>query len=581
MALLLFAGIEDVRAQSITLHGGDLDKLLKENSLSTENLWIVNGNRLFYQAAEETDEVIPLGRVSGLLWNIAAMRLIDKGAFKPDEPVRWLMNDFEIDSPFRKTITLRHLLAGTAGFATPPWYASTLPYKTNRTSMKKDNDWRDHLTPISTPGSVGRDDIVGQALLAKAISSYWEQSYHKTLYDLVFAPLGIEESEMLIPTGEATSYDDFYAPVLDIRLSYSAFVKLMTILSVNRLDGEEDFLSRVNYEALMKGEGWKIHPLAPGRSYGLASSSIEGRRIARIYPTLWYSDLLATSSLSIISFPDAGIIMAVAYEGTHFFEHVKKLEDIATFIAREFIPETSWYKEDAVSGDNKEARNREGYFMLDDSATAWLGEKLRRAKRFSPYVTVSSDKVTFLQYGEIETYIRVAPRAYESKRGIKLYVSDFAGGYITVDDELYRYTGAMGNPNLLISPFLICIFILLTASIYWRSKRGKDWRRFAAWSITGTILFSVGFYSEIILYPTLWVEEQSLWAILLWRAAFNIGLMLLLTAPMYAWRFGKQNDFHENVKQIMVGSHVIVISAAALVLALLSVAWGLAGELMP
>ena len=86
---------------------------------------------------------------------------------------------------------------------------------------------------------------------------------------------------------------------------------------------------------------------------------------------------------------------------------------------------------------------------------------------------------------------------------------------------------------------------------------------------------------EVRYYPTVWIEEQSGLTVLLWRAMFNIGLMLILTAPMYAWRFGKQNVFHENVRQMMLGSHVIVVAAAALVLTLLSVAWGLAGELMP
>ena len=578
VAVLCFATAE-VRAQSITLHEGDVDALLKKNEIVTDNLWIINGNKHFYGAPDQ--QMISMGKLSGMLWNMAAMRLIDQGSFVPDKPVVLLIDDFEFASPFREIITMRHLLAGTAGFATPPWYSSKLGYLSSREKMKAGNDWRKHITAVSNPGLVGRDDPVGQALLAKAVISDWGEGYGESLQDLVFTPLGITADNVQMPTPAGTPYDSFFAPTLDVKLSAQAFIKILAVLSNNQLDNGEHFLSLVNYTALMRGQGWRVHPLGPGRSYGFSLSEIEGRRTASLLPSTEPSSHIAISGSGLIAFPEAGIVIAMTEAMSDGAALKQTLSRVAGLIAKEFIPRTNYFRERKDMEAVSEVRPREGYFMLDDAATSWLGEKLYRAKYFSPYIVVKRESVQVNFGGKQVVYNRIEPRLYQSLTGEKLYVSDGSGGYIAIGEGLFRYTGAMGNPYLLISPLLVCLFVLFTASIYWVSKRGRDWQRFARWSVAGGILLAGGFVMEVHYYPTVWIEEQSEFLVFLWRAIFNMGLMLILTAPMYAWRFGKQNVFHKNVKQMMLGSHVILIAASALVLALMSVAWGLAGELLP
>ncbi len=568
----------DARAQSIVLHEGDVRALLEKNAISANNLWIINGNKRLYQGDEQ--QMVSMGKLSGILWNIAAMRLIDQGSFSPDEPVVLMIDDFEVASPFREIITVRHLLAGTAGFAIPPWYSSKFGYTSSREMMKAEGDWRKHIIPVSKPGLVGRDDPVGQALLAKAVVSNWGENYAKSLQDLVFTPLGIAVENVQVPDQLNTPYDSFFSPTLDIKISGGAFAKILEVLSNNKLDDGEPFLSLVNYTALMKGQGWRVHPLGPGRSYGFALSAIEGRRTASLLPSSELSRISSPAS-GLIVFPDVGIVLAMT-DGEYGGAELKdKLNHIATLIAKEFIPRTNYFRERKEMETLDEVRPREGYFMLDDAATSWLGEKLFLAKYYSPYIIVKREHVT-VSYGGVQTlYNRLEPRVYQNADGSKLYVSDTSGGYIAFGGKLFRYTGALGNPFLLISPILICLITLCTAGIYWKSARGKDWRRFAQWSVVGALLLASGLIMEVWYYPTLWVEEQMGLAVFLWRAIFNIGLMLILTVPMFAWRFGKRNVFHKDVKQILLGSHVIVIAASALILTLLSVAWGLAGELLP
>ncbi len=578
VAALCFAAAE-VRAQSITLHEGDLHTLLEKNEIVTDNLWVINGNKHFYGSADQ--QMVSMGKLSSVLWNMAAMRLIDQGAFTPDAPVALLVEEFELASPFREIITMRHLLAGTAGFATPPWYSSKLGYLSPRKRMKADNDWRKHIIAVSNPGLVGRDDPVGQALLAKAVISDWGEGYGESLQDLVFTPLGITADNVQMPVPQDTPYDSFFAPTLDIKLSGQAFAKILAVLSNNQLKNGERFLSLVNYTALMQGQGWRVHPLGPGRSYGFALSAIEGRRMATLLPSTEPSSHMAISGSGLIAFPEAGIVIAMTERVSEGLALKQALIRVAGLIAKEFIPRTNYFRERKEMEAVSEVRPREGYFMLDDAASSWLGEKLYRAKYFSPYIVVKRDSVHVNYGGRQVLYNRIEPRLYQSLEGEKLYVSDGSGGYISIGENLFRYTGAMGNPYLLISPLIICLFVLFTASLHWNSKRGKDWKRFARWSVAGGILFAGGFVMEVHYYPTMWIEEQLGFLILFWRAIFNIGLMLILTAPMYAWRFGKQNVFHENVRQMILGSHVILIAASALVLALMSVAWGLAGELLP
>lgn len=576
VAALCFATAE-ARAQSITLHEGDLRALLEKNAVDTDGLWIANGRKVHTWG--HLDSSIQLGRLSGLLWHVAALRLIEMKKLDADKPVVLYIDDFDMGSPFRKSVTLRHLLAGTAGFAIPTFHATTLDFTDTFSSFPTNNDWQDYIAPISEPGLGARDDIVGQALLAKVILTVWGKNITTTLEDLVFAPLGIEAGVSLPESLEYT-YDAFFAPVTDISISVTAFGNFLSVLSNNLQADGERYLPLTLYEALVKGAAWKIHPLGPGRAYGFASGAIEGRRSATILPSPFLRRHVFSEHMGLILFPDAGIVIAERQTGA------KRVHDdllkVARLIAKENIPRTNYFRERKELEALEEVRLRSGYYMLDDMATAWLGEKLNRAKYYSPYISISRAKVSVSMDGALpRIFKRVDARAYQGADGTRLYVSAGAGGYISIGDQIYRYTGAMGNPYLLISPLWLCLVLLMSAGIYWNSLRGKDWQRFARWSVVGGLCFAIGYFSEIYFYPTQWGMDRSLGPIILWRSLFNIGLMLILTAPMYAWRFGKQNVFHKNVKQMMLGSHIILVAASALVLTLMSLAWGLAGTLFP
>ena len=578
-AVMLVVFSASVRAQSITLHEGDLSALLNKNAISSDDLWIVNGKNILKRG--DNDQRIGLGKLSAALWNVAALRLIEMKLLDADRPVSDFLDDIEIDNPFRKRVTLRHLLAGTAGFATPPFHATTLEFTDNYSVFPIDNDWRKYLSLITEPGLGARDDLVGQALLAKVILSVMDNDINQVLQELVFAPLDVQADLRLPEDILNYTYDAFFAPVVDISISTEAFGAFLSMLTDNRRAGGERYLSLAMHEALMKGAAWKVHPLGPGRSYGFATGEINARRSASILPSEWRRHAGQSYVSGMVAFPDAGIVIAMSEYGADSKKVRNKLLKVAGVIASENIPRTSYFRERKLLENVTEVYPRNGYFMLDETATSWLAEKLNRAKYHSPYISVKREAVTVTHGGEQKLYHRVEPRFYQSSDGERLYLSEGNDGNIAIGGSVYRYTGAMGNPYLLISPFFICLITLLSAGIYWNSKRGKDWRRFARWTVVGALCFTAGYYAEVMLYPTEWSMEHNSFYVLLWRLVFNIGLMLLLTAPMYAWRFGKQNSFHENARQIMVGSHVIVIAAAALVFALLSVGWGLAGELLP
>ena len=566
-------------AQSIVLHEGDLHQLLEENAVAEDSLWIINGKKVLTRGSRQSR--VSLGKLSGVLWNIAALRLIEMKVLDADEPAVLLLDDFELDSPFRKHLTLRHLMAGTAGFAIPAFHATTLDFKDSYSTFPQSNDWQNYITPISEPGIVARDDIVGQALLAKIILSRWNKDLDQTLQDLVFAPLGLEADIQLPDDPLDYSYDGFFAPVMDLSVSTEAFEAFLSALTDNRQADGELYLSLIMHNALMKGAAWKVHPLGPGRSYGFSTSEVNGRRSASILPNKLRTRHPRFAPAGLVAFPDAGIVIAMSDADLEATAIKEQLLKVAGLIANENISRTNYYREKKDAEALEEARVRSGYYMLDDMATAWLAEKLNRAKFHSPYIHIKRAEVTVINGNDPQVFKRIDARVYQSAQGENLYISEGSGGYLTIGESLYRYTGAMGNPYLLISPVWLCLTILFSAGLYWFSDRGKDWRRFARWSVAGAFCFVAGYHAEFYLYPAQWGMGHNGVYVIMWRALFNVGLMLILTAPMYAWRFGKQNAFHTNIRLMLLGSHVIVIAAAALVLALLSVAWGLAGELSP
>ena len=130
-------------------------------------------------------------------------------------------------------------------------------------------------------------------------------------------------------------------------------------------------------------------------------------------------------------------------------------------------------------------------------------------------------------------------------------------------------------------PAPIALAVLLTAAIYLRRGVNPLWRRMALFAVGGAGLLLVGLASELAYYQSVWLERGLGWPVVAWRAALNVGLAALLTLPLFAIQFSRRDIMPSGVGLLAGSLHLTALTAAALTLFALAIAWGVAGELLP
>lgn len=156
-----------------------------------------------------------------------------------------------------------------------------------------------------------------------------------------------------------------------------------------------------------------------------------------------------------------------------------------------------------------------------------------------------------------------------------------AGGYMRVNGQTWRHVGPIGMPEMVLDPFALLLLIVLSGGIYWKWGHNKAWRHMGRYSLIGSLLFAGGIACELLYFEAALFGLGSLWPVVLWRLAMNLGLALLLSLPLYAWQFTRKADMPTGPAAFIAPIHLTALTAASLLLFLMAAAWGVAGHLSP
>ena len=120
--------------------------------------------------------------------------------------------------------------------------------------------------------------------------------------------------------------------------------------------------------------------------------------------------------------------------------------------------------------------------------------------------------------------------------------------------------------------------MLFSSIIYLRSKTSARWRRMALLGTLGVTMVALGLIGELGYWAQAIFVWDMPWLVTLWRTVLNIGLALTLSLPLFAASFTRKGEMPTGALIFIAPLHLAAISAAAIALFLILVAWGVAGE---
>ncbi|WP_262692887.1 serine hydrolase [Kordiimonas aestuarii] len=527
---LMLVFTSGISAQAIVLRADDVLPRLKAVQVEA---FFVNGDQTYGFVQTQNGEA----DLKRLMLRLAALRLVAEGLLDMDEPVAKFLPDMVNDYPFKVALTLRHLLTGTAGFATPPGGL-----------IQPDITLRSYTIELRTPGQVATDDIVGDAVLAALL----EQASGKPLANVFDAQLHIPLGRPLAPA-------------------------LGRVLLHNETAGGQAFLTPEIYRLIAAESLWRLHPMGPLKSAVGAIKVSHGLAWLEVAP-------------GIIAFPREGVVfMAPGIPG----EAKQRFHNIVMQIARENFPPHT------ITGPREEARRMVpptevgGRYTRSDKPSAWLQSRARTMAADWMTLSEENDGSLTLSLAQIpdrggdaapqpfdRSFHEVVPYRYENKTGDVLTLSPYRmGGYAYLGDALYRYTGPLGHMDFIASIAPWVFAALLTAAFHLKSPVGRPWRRMAAFALIGTGLIGGALLAEWYAWPGVMYALDLPILVTLWRIGLNVGLMLILAIPLLAMSFVRRGLMPEKGVAILVaGPHLALLSFAAMALFLITVALGLAGD---
>jgi len=526
--LALFAS-SSLWAQAIVLRADDVLPRLKAVH---EAAFFVNGHAV--QGLEGS--AAPDAGAQGLMLRLAVLRLFDAGAVQMDEPLVQFLPGILDDNPFKVALTLRHLLTCTGGFASPPGG-----------SINPDIPLRSYAIGLRTPGQVMTDDMVGDAILAALIEKLTGLPLEAALDREVTAPLG--------------------------RDIWPALGRIL--LSRETADGNP-FLSADTYRFIAAETLWRLHPMGPSASAAGSIHVRDGLGWLEVAP-------------GIIAFPREGVVfMAPGLP----YDKESEFHDTVLNIARENFPPHSF--DAALAEANRLARPSElgGRYTRSDPPSAWLRPRLQAMAMDWMVIREADDGSLTLDLAQVpgsasdtprpfdRTFREVAPYRFANSTGDILTLSPYRmGGYAYLGDALYHQTGPLGRVDLIGTLLPWVLVVLFSAVFHVKSKVGKPWRRMAGFTLTGTSLILFAMFAEFAFWPFVMYTWDMPVLVTLWRTGLNVGLMLILSVPLFAFSFTRRGLMPERgFAFILAGPHLALLSLAAIALFLVTVALGLAGN---
>ena len=514
---------------------------------------------------------------SKLMISLVAMRLADTGLIALEAPVSDYLPDIVPTNPFEPTITIRHLLQETAGFASPPMSLEPHDLDTPLSGVQL----RRFAIKLRSAGQASSHDPVGWAVLIVLLEKASGKPFTQLVGEQVTVPLGLGPDSIVV------SYQSLGGNTLPVvsEVSLNAFAEIVRPLIRNRDQAGNAYLERGTHSALVQGTGgFKLHPAGP-----IASSGITLRAVGSLR---WIEGINTNCSdpLAYAAFSEQGTAF-VGFKDSPNGCPISTVRRASQSQAVKYFPPNP----NSISNSSLLARpsKLEGRYIPAHRSPAALADRL--AIMQSDWLTIYGHNDERLQMkrrneGTI-TFAETAPYQYENTdRNALASTIVFSpyrlGGYLLLgntsnDSTLYRRVDILGRSGPLASLMPWALLVIASAGLYAFRQPAKPWRNMGRFALAGALLVGGGLYLEINSWASVLYAQHQPVLITLWRTGLNIGLMLLLALPMFVFSFNKNKTIPSGGVKVLVGPHLALVVAAALVIFLTMILWGVAGTFAP
>ncbi|MCJ9430565.1 serine hydrolase [Kordiimonas marina] len=541
----------------------DIPAILAAHKVSNETIYVNAAQAPVMPEALGT-EMHRLGYAGRLTLTLTALRLVDKGLIDPKRPIAKYLPDLLPDDPFTVAVTLRHILSDTSGFAVPPG-----PYLH---AGVKSAPLKNFLIPERTPGQAASDDPVAWALLVHLMETVSGKKIGALVQDEVLAPLGLPADALKIPavdTGAgATGY---FGTIYGQYARVGLIARMARLLIVNEDHAGAPYLKAASYRALTAQPFFRLHPLAPEHMLGTVKLYAGKQAWLAVGGT-------CVKAPYIMAFPSAHAAF-VHFPSADACPHAAFQKAVLEAAQKSFPPVDSSDREAAMAKYRHPATPT-GRYVGADRISAWTRDRIGTLAADVAYLGKTEDGLALARPGRTtEAFKTVGPYYYQSETGAPLIFSPYKqGGYMLTGGRLYRHVGKLGDPRYLVTPLPWLLITLATSILHLFNRTDRAWRFMAALGFIGSGLIAYGLYGEWTLWPQYVYGSDAVWRVTLWRTGLNIGLMFVMTMPLYAASFRRRGLFPERgLGAILAGPHLLALSVSAIWLLFILTAWGLAG----
>lgn len=555
-------------AQGIVLDQNEVLPRLKAG-MEQAVVFLVNGPRLSWSKAPE-DNFVAIGSFQKPLLALATLRLADAGTIDLDTSIAPLLPGVLEGGPFRAPVTIRHLLQETGGFASPPLSLVT----SDRGTPPDPSALQRFAISVRSPGQVSSHDPVGWALLVAVLEAATGKPIETLVNEAVLQPVRIGEDEIRIRRRPLAGT----RLPLDIEMTPPAFGAAARLLVQNRDAGGNLFLAYQTYQDLTRGlNGHRLHPdVGPVASYGV--------EIRRQGTHSWLEPINTgcESDSHMLAFPHEGAVFGAIWDTASCLPAMVRENSMRT--AQDFFPGQTQTK---TNGPPLARPSQlEGRYIPASRSPAALSERLDIMQ--SDWLLVFGYRGDELRVrrkdGEAQSYRQKSAYVFDSEipDGPELVFSPFKlGGYLRRGDKLYRRADILGATAPLKNMIPWALLAVATAGYYAFRSSAKPWKRMGQFALAGSLLVSTGLYAEVNLWPTVLYGLGEPWLITLWRVGLNIGLMLVLSLPMFVLSFARKKTIPMQGAAILTAPHLVLVAVSALMVFFTLVLWGVAGTFAP
>lgn len=556
-----------VSAQGIVLKPEAVLPLL-DAQLGSQFTYYLSGNQTFSSGENRTERLNFHPLQKGLL-SLVTLRLADKGLVRLDQSVSDLLPDIVPASPFRAPLHIKHLLQETAGFASPP--LSLAP--SERDTALNGKLLKRFAISMRSAGQISSHDPVGWALLVATLEAASGKSIPELISDEVLSPLGLPDGSI---KSEYQSLGGNSLP-LNIHGSTDAFVAITRLFMRNRDAAGSPYLSRNLFLDLTMGQnGFRMHPDGPVTSYGIEIRDNGAHR--------WIVGLndRCGGGSAFVAYPREGAVFGVV--GPDAACKGASVEQAGIAIATENFPARTKVADDGPP--LAKPSKLEGRYVPANRSPYALQERLNILQ--SDWLFVfghSSDQLRFRRNeGPLAIFEQLEAYIFQNEADVKdrLVFSPFRlGGYVSDNGTLFRRADVLGAAGQLRTMMPWALITILTAAYYALGRRAKPWKRMGQFAAAGGMLVGISLYLEANHWAYVLYEMGQPWLITLWRTGLNIGLMLVLSLPMFVMSFAKRKTIPTAGIAILTAPHLTLVAIASLAVFFTLVLWGVAGTFAP